>query len=164
MRLNAASPPAMHCCYSQERCATGVSTMSVSGTHDHFLVILSVAVAIFASFTALSLASRIRAASGRARAIWLSAAAVALGGGIWSMHFVAMLAFTMPGMAIGYDLLPTLLSLAIAIAFTGTGLATFNWKRVSRQRIVISGLLIATGVVTMHSLGMAAMRMPAADE
>lgn len=136
--------------------------ISMSGTHDHLLVMLSVAVAIFASFTALSLASRIRASHGRVRNFWLAAAAVSLGGGIWSMHFVAMLAFSMPGMAITYDLLPTFVSLGLAIAFTGAGLAVFDWQRVSPRRIVISGLLIATGVVAMHYLGMAAMRMPAA--
>ena len=78
------------------------------------------------------------------------------------MHFVAMLAFSMPGMAITYDLVPTFVSLAIAIAFTAAGLAAFNWQRVSPRRIGVSGLLIATGVVAMHYLGMAAMRMPAA--
>lgn len=136
--------------------------MNVSGTHDHLLVVLSVGVAILAAFTALSLASRIRASQGRSRGIWLSASAVALGGGIWSMHFVAMLAFSMPGMSISYDLLPTFASLGIAIAFTGAGLAAFNWQRVTWQRIAASGVLIATGVVAMHYLGMAAMRMPAA--
>lgn len=136
--------------------------MSMSGTHDDHLVILSVAVATLASFTGLSLASRIRASQGRARNIWLAAAAVALGGGIWSMHFVAMLAFSMPGMTITYDLVLTFASLVIAIAFTAAGLAAFNWQRVSVGRITVSGLLIATGVVAMHYLGMAAMRMPAA--
>lgn len=143
-------------------CATAVSTMSVSGTHDHHLVILSVAVAIFASFTALSLAGRIRASQGRVRSMWLAAASVALGGGIWSMHFVAMLAFGMPGMAMSYDLVPTFASLAIAIAFTWAGFAAFDWQQVFPRRIAISGGLIATGVVAMHYLGMAAMRMPAA--
>lgn len=145
-----------------ERGAATVSSMSVSGTHDHLLVVLSIGVAIFAAFTALSLASRIRASQGRSRGIWLSASAVALGGGIWSMHFVAMLAFSMPGMSISYDLLPTFMSLGIAIACTGAGLAAFNWQRVTWQRIAVSGVLIATGVVAMHYLGMAAMRMPAA--
>lgn len=139
-----------------------MSAMSVSGTHDHHLVILSIAVATLASFTALSLASRIRASQGRVRSIWLAAAAVALGGGIWAMHFVAMLAFSMPGMTIAYDLVPTFASLAIAIGFTGAGLAAFDWQRASPRQIVTSGLLIAAGVLAMHYLGMAAMRMPVA--
>ncbi|MCP3731538.1 PAS domain-containing protein [Sphingomonas sp. MG17] len=135
--------------------------MIMTGTHDDYLVALSVSVAIFASFTALSLASRIRASRQRARRVWLWAAAIALGGGIWSMHFVAMLAFSMPSMPMSYDIAPTLVSLALAIGFTGAGFATFNWQQVSSGRIAIAGLLIGAGVVAMHYLGMAAMRMPA---
>jgi len=120
--------------------------MSMRGTHDIYLVVLSVAVATLASFTGLNLASRIRASQGRARTIWLAAPAIALGGGIWSMHFVAMLAFSMPGMAIHYDLVPTFVSLAIAIAFTAGGLAAFAWQRVSLGRVALSGSLIATNV------------------
>lgn len=135
--------------------------MIISGIHDNILVALSIAVAILSSFTALSLAGRIRASAGRVRQIWLAAAAVALGGGIWAMHFVAMLAFSMPAMPMSYDLAPTLLSLALAIGFTGTGLATFNWHVTSPCRIALAGILIAIGVVSMHYVGMAAMRMPA---
>lgn len=136
--------------------------MVMNGAHDNFLVVLSILVAVFASFTALSLASRIRASRRLASRVWLWAAAGALGGGIWSMHFVAMLAFSMPGMPMSYDLAPTLLSLALAIGFTGAGFATFNWHEVSSPRIAIAGLLIGTGVVAMHYVGMAAMQMPAA--
>jgi NO-binding membrane sensor protein with MHYT domain/CheY-like chemotaxis protein/nitrogen-specific signal transduction histidine kinase len=84
-----------------------------------------------------------------------------LGGGIWSMHFVAMLAFHMPGMRMSYDIGLTLLSLALALGFTGLGFAILNWQSVSRGRIVAAGLLIGSGVVAMHYVGMAAMRMPA---
>ncbi len=135
--------------------------MIMNGTHDSYLVILSLAVAAFASFTALSLAGRIRASRDRWRRLWLAAAAVALGGGIWSMHFVAMLAFSMPGMAMSYDPALTVGSLALAIGFTAAGLATIDWQHASPRRIGIAGLLIATGVVAMHYVGMAAMRMPA---
>jgi NO-binding membrane sensor protein with MHYT domain len=106
--------------------------MTLIGVHDTYLVVLSITIAIIASFTALSLASRIRASSDRTRLVWLSAAAVALGGGIWSMHFVAMLAFSMPGMRISYDLAPTLASLGLAVGFTGAGLAIMDCRQ--RQR------------------------------
>ncbi len=118
-------------------------------------------IAIVSSFTALSLAGRVRASSDRTRRIWLTAAAVALGGGIWSMHFVAMLAFSMPGMRMSYNLLPTLASLALAVGFTGAGLTALDWRMVSVRRVLAAGLLIGTGVASMHYLGMAAMRMPA---
>jgi NO-binding membrane sensor protein with MHYT domain len=68
----------------------------ISGTHDSTLVTLSILIATVASYTALDLAGRIRACSGFACYAWLATAALAMGGGIWSMHFVAMLAFHMP--------------------------------------------------------------------
>ncbi len=135
--------------------------MVLHGVHDLYLVILSIVVAIIASFTALSLAGRIREARDRARRVWLAAAATALGGGIWSMHFVAMLAFSMPGIPISYDLTPTLASLALAIGFTAGGLALIDWSAPTVRRTLAAGLLIGAGVATMHYVGMAAMRMPA---
>ena len=135
--------------------------MTMHGVHDGYLVVLSVFVAVIAAFTALSLAGRIRASRDRARRVWLAAAATALGGGIWSMHFVAMLAFSLPGMATSYDLVPTLVSLAVAIGFTAAGFALIEWEAPSAKRTLAAGSLIAAGVVSMHYLGMAAMRMPA---
>ncbi|RYY27935.1 MAG: response regulator [Sphingomonadales bacterium] len=135
--------------------------MIMTGTHDWFLVLLSILIAIFASFTALSLASRVRASFGWSRRVWIAAAAMALGGGIWAMHFVAMLAFSMPGMEMIYDLPLTLLSLAIALIFTGAGFAVMKWEKVSLVRVIAAGLLMGSGVLAMHYLGMAAMRMSA---
>ncbi|MFC3671506.1 MHYT domain-containing protein [Novosphingobium pokkalii] len=136
--------------------------MITTGMHEANLVVLSILIAVFASFTALSLAGRVRAGQGAARRVWLVAAAVALGGGIWAMHFVAMLAFRLPGMDMGYDLGLTLLSLAIAIAFTGAGFATLDSTAQSRGRLAAAGLCMGLGVVAMHYVGMAAMRMNAA--
>jgi NO-binding membrane sensor protein with MHYT domain/signal transduction histidine kinase/ActR/RegA family two-component response regulator len=135
--------------------------MVMTGSHDQYLVALSILIAVFASFTALSLAGRIRMSGGWTRRVWLGAAALALGGGIWSMHFVAMLAFSMPGMEMSYDLGLTLFSLALALAFTGLGFAMLNWHAISGGRILAAGLLVGIGVVAMHYVGMAAMRMPA---
>ncbi len=136
----------------------------MTGVHDTKLVILSIVIAILASFTALSLAGRVRAASDRTRRIWLTAAATALGGGIWSMHFVAMLAFSMPGMPgmpMRYDLAPTLISLALAVGFTGAGLASLDWRAVTSRRVLVAGFLIGIGITSMHYLGMAARPLPA---
>src|SRR3954468_24233283 len=96
--------------------------MTVAGTHDAPLVALSVLIATAASYTALDLAGRIRACSGWACCAWLATSAVAMGGGIWSMPFVAMLAFSMPGMEVDYDLPLTALSLVVPILVTGIGL------------------------------------------
>ena len=84
--------------------------MVVTGTYDPYLVALSILVAILASYTALDLGGRVAAARGLARGVWLAAAAITMGGGIWAMHFVAMLAFILP-IPMSYDIGLTTLSL-----------------------------------------------------
>ena len=128
------------------------------GSHDPVLVALSVLIAALSSYTALDLATRMRAASGSASLGWLGAAAVAMGGGIWSMHFVAMLAFSLPGMDISYDPLLTLLSLAIPIL-----VAAAAFVLVSRRSnaLVVSGIGMGLAISGMHYTGMSAMRMAA---
>lgn len=134
--------------------------MNFDGSHDKVLVALSILLAIFASFAALSLASRIRASS--RRGIWLAASSLAMGGGIWSMHFIAMLAYEMPGMAMRYDFGLTLLSLGVALVFTGLGFtALYRSKSVTLPAIAGSGLLMGSGALAMHYIGMAAMQMNA---
>ncbi|MET0240141.1 MAG: MHYT domain-containing protein [Sphingobium sp.] len=131
--------------------------MIITGLHNDLLVCLSILIAAFASYTALDLANRVRASTGWVRDFWLCTASIAMGGGIWSMHFVAMLAFHMPGMTFGFDPLLTVISLLFAIFFTGVGFAVMNrW-----QTLGLAGVLMGLGVVAMHYLGMAAMRMPA---
>jgi PAS domain S-box-containing protein len=135
--------------------------VAVAGTHDATLVALSVLIATAASYTALDLAGRIRAASGWACYAWLATSAVAMGGGIWSMHFVAMLAFNMPGMEVQYDLPLTILSLLLAILVTGIGLYVVSRKEATLRTLAFSGLFVGLGIVGMHYTGMAAMRMGA---
>lgn len=136
--------------------------MVLSGTHNATLVGISILIAVIASYTALDLAGRVRAAANGARRLWLSTAALAMGGGIWAMHFVAMLAFTIPGMAAAYDLSLTLLSLVIAILATGVGFAMMSSRpQTSGGVLAAAGLVMASGVVAMHYVGMAAMRMSA---
>ena len=131
------------------------------GTHDWALVVMSVVIATVASYTALDLAGRVRASTGQARLAWLSTAAVAMGGGIWAMHFVAMLAYAMPGMTAGYDLGLTLVSLIVPIAATGLGFAVMNGRPTSLPLLAAAGVVMGLSVVAMHYIGMAAMRMPA---
>lgn len=124
------------------------------------LVVLSLAVILFASFTSLSLADRLLASSGRTRLAWLLGAAMALGGGIWSMHFVAMLAFQLP-MAISYDPVLTLLSMLVAVVFVILGLMIVSLRPGSRPSLAIAGVTTGLGVSAMHYTGMAAMQMGA---
>jgi diguanylate cyclase (GGDEF)-like protein/PAS domain S-box-containing protein len=133
--------------------------MTMTGYYDPLLVFLSVAVAILASFTALNLAGRLLAADRTARLWWLVAAAVALGGGIWSMHFVGMLALVMP-MPATYDVWLTLLSLLLPIFVVGGGFLILSHFGNGLRPLLTAGVLAGLGVVTMHYGGMAAMRMP----
>jgi PAS domain S-box-containing protein len=131
------------------------------GAHDGILVALSVVIAIISSFTALDLAGRVRASSGRVRTAWLVAASVAMGGGIWAMHFIAMLAFVLP-VPVAYDPGLTALSLVLPIAVTGLGFLLVGASGPLRPaRLVLAGLLMGTGIAAMHYTGMAAIRMPA---
>src|SRR5712671_54915 len=131
--------------------------MLVTGTHDPYLVALSILVASFASYTALDLAARAGAARGLARRLWLLAAAITMGGGIWSMHFVAMLAFIMP-VPLSYDVGLTTLSLVVAITVTGGGFYVISRQSASPLRLVLSGIFMGFGIAAMHYTGMAAMR------
>ena len=129
------------------------------GTYDGFLVGLSIVIAVLASFTALTLAGRVKEAVGRARMVWLVGAATALGGGIWSMHFVAMLAFSLQ-MPIQYNVALTVISLVAAIVVTALALYTVTrWSGL--RSLGTAGFFAGIGVATMHYMGMAAMEMNA---
>ena len=125
--------------------------------HDPSLVSLSVIVAIFASYTALHLATRLRHSQGRVRVVWVGAASIALGGGIWAMHFVAMLAFSLSGITITYDPFVTLISLVLPIAVTGFGFVVVA-RRSDGLALAVSGVVMGLGIVAMHYTGMAAVR------
>src|SRR5713101_825520 len=131
--------------------------MVVTGTHDPYLVALSILVACFASYTALDLSGHVGPARGLARRVWLVAAAITMGSGIWSMHFVAMLAFIMP-MPMSYDIGLTTLSLVVAIVVTGGGFYVISRESASPLPLVLSGIFMGLGIAGMHYTGMAAMR------
>ena len=133
--------------------------MVITGTYDPYLVALSILVAGFASYTALDLGGRVALAQGPTHRIWLAAAALTMGGGIWSMHFVAMLAFVLP-MPMSYDVGLTVLSLVLAILATSGGFYVISRPGVSRPRLVLSGVFMGVGILGMHYTGMAAMRGP----
>lgn len=125
--------------------------------HDPALVGLSVIVAIFVSYTALHLATRLRDSQDRVRIVWLGAASIALGGGIWAMHFVAMLAFSLPDITIAYDPFITFVSLVLPIAVTGFGFVVVA-RRSDGLALAFSGVVMGLGIVAMHYTGMAAVR------
>ena len=132
----------------------------IHGTYNVYLVVLSLLVAMFASYTALDLAGRIRLIHGASmkRTAWLVGGAIAMGLGIWSMHFIGMLAFRMP-IELGYDPKITVYSLLIAILISGFALLIVTGNTVNHGRFAISGVLMGLGVAAMHYTGMAAMKM-----
>jgi PAS domain S-box-containing protein len=134
--------------------------MTVIGTCDRYLVALSMAVACLASYAALDLGGRIRNSRRWTRLAWLATTATAMGGGIWSMHFIGMLAFVLP-VPVSYDLGLTLLSLVVAIGVTGFGFFMIGVRQVTALEFVLSGVFMGIGIAAMHYIGMAAMRLPA---
>ncbi|WP_158280192.1 MHYT domain-containing protein [Azospirillum sp. TSH100] len=138
-------------------CFTSASGLPFS--HDHWLVALSYAVAAFASYAALDMAERMHRTGGAARTMWQACAAAALGGGIWAMHFIGMLALTIDT-PIAYDPVKTLLSLVTSVAFVALGFHVIRNRR-SPAAIAAAGIIVGLGVAAMHYLGMAAMVLPA---
>ncbi|HEY1498338.1 MAG TPA: EAL domain-containing protein [Acidobacteriaceae bacterium] len=130
----------------------------MTGSYDLALVAVSLIIAVLASYTALDLASRVTAATGRAATWWLAGGSVAMGIGIWSMHFIGMLAFRLP-MAMSYDPTVTFLSLLIAIASSLFALWIVCQNDLSWVRLVAAAFIMGTGVASMHYTGMSAMRM-----
>jgi NO-binding membrane sensor protein with MHYT domain len=110
----------------------------------------------------LSAMSRARSTKGAVRARWIVLGAVAIGGtGIWVMHFVAMLGYSVRGVQITYDPVTTLISMLIAIGVVGIGLTVAVTGRATLPALGLAGMLTGLGVVSMHYLGMSAMRMAA---
>jgi PAS domain S-box-containing protein len=128
--------------------------------YDYRLVFLSVLLAIFASYVALDLAARVTITRGRARHAWLAGGAVSMGLGIWSMHFVGMLAFRLP-IPVFYDLPTVLLSLLAAILASTIALYLVSHRRFGWPEALAGSLLMGGGIAGMHYLGMASMRLSA---
>ena len=135
----------------------------MAGNYNFLLVGLAVLMAIAASLTALDLVARVPSAVSRfAGLLWLAAASLAMGGGIWAMHFVAMLAVSLPGMEARYDPLVTALSLALAVLATGFAFFMMNRPRRGRLSLPLGSLAMGFGIAAMHYTGMAAMSLPMA--
>jgi two-component system, sensor histidine kinase and response regulator len=129
-------------------------------SYNYYLVALSVGIAILASYAALDLAGRVTAARGHIRIAWLSGGACAMGMGIWAMHYIGMLACTLP-VAVGYDLPTVAGSLLCAILASGTALFVVSRQRMTLVHLALGSLAMGGGVAAMHYIGMAAMRLPA---
>jgi len=130
----------------------------LASSYNPLLVLLSLFVAILASYTALDMAGRVVTAQGRAALWWLIGGASAMGLGIWSMHFVGMLALNLP-IPVGYDVGITLTSLAIGIGASIFALWLASRRELPWPRLAGGAVLMGAGVAGMHYTGMAALRM-----
>jgi NO-binding membrane sensor protein with MHYT domain len=118
-------------------------------------------VSCLGAFLGLRCLTRARAHEGWHRARWIFLAAVSIGAtGVWAMHFIAMLGFTIPGQTITYNVSITIGSMLIAIAVVGVGLFIVGFGDGGISRLLIGGVIVGIGVAAMHYLGMAAMIMP----
>ena len=128
-------------------------------TYSVPLVILSVLMAMLASFVALHLTGRIQqAATNGGKVMWLISGSLAMGGGIWAMHFIGMLAFSLP-CGIFYDPIMTFVSMIPGVMASAVALWTISRPDISLRHLCLGGVLMGGGIGAMHYSGMAAMRL-----
>jgi two-component system sensor histidine kinase/response regulator len=135
---------------------------ALTGSYNPTLIILSLTIAMLAAYAALAISDRVAAATGaRARLAWLAAGSASMGGGIWAMHFIGMLAFSLP-CGIGYDPSVTLLSMLPGVLASAAALSVIGRKgRVGLRQLAIGAVLMGAGIGAMHYAGMGAIRLAA---
>lgn len=123
--------------------------------------VLAYVMSCLGCFLGLRCTTRARAGQGPSRIRWLLLAAVSIGvAGIWGMHFIAMLGFSIPGQVIRYSVPVTIFSMLIAVAVVSIGLLIVGLSGDGLRPLLTGGLVIGLGVASMHYIGMSAMRMP----
>ncbi|HYK67486.1 MAG TPA: MHYT domain-containing protein [Streptosporangiaceae bacterium] len=122
--------------------------------------VLAYLMSCLGAFLGLRCTARAMATTGRERLRWLLLGALSIGTtGIWVMHFIAMLGYTVPGQIIHYNVLVTIASMLIAVVVTGIGLLIVGFGRQNWATLVLAGTFMGLGVATMHYTGMAAVRL-----
>jgi PAS domain S-box-containing protein len=133
---------------------------AMTGSYDYSEVARSVFIAIAASYAALDLTGRVTAARGRIRLAWLGGGATAMGIGVWAMHFKGMLAFHLP-VPVEYHWPTVLASLLVAILASAVALYVASRQKMGPTEALTGSFIMGSGIAGMHSIGMAAMRLPA---
>lgn len=136
--------------------------MALDYSHNAWLVLASFAIAFMAGFTGLSMARGLSRVPAGERKLRVALSALVLGGGIWSMHFVAMLGLQLP-IPFFYDPLVTLISALLGILVVGMGLIILHFRKRTPARITAAGLVVGTGILGMHYTGMAGMQACVAE-
>lgn len=131
--------------------------MALDYSHNPWLVLASFAIALMAGFTGLSMARGLSRVPEGERKLRVALSAIVLGGGIWSMHFVAMLGLQLP-IPFFYDPLITLISALLGILMVGLALIVLHFRRRTPTRITAAGLVLGAGILGMHYTGMAGMQ------
>lgn len=126
--------------------------------YNHILVVLSFVVAILAAYTALNMAARVAGSQGVAARIWLAGGGVAMGIGVWAMHFIGMLAMDL-SMSMSYNATLTGLSMVIAVGSSLFALWLVSSEQLRLRRLLPGALVMGTGIVAMHYTGMAALEV-----
>jgi PAS domain S-box-containing protein len=129
----------------------------IPGTYNAGLVALSVFIAIVASYAAFDSGERVSASGGQRRWAWLTSGAIVMGFGIWSMHYVGMLAFVLP-VPVLYHVPTVTLSLVAAVAGAATALRIVCKETMRPVDTATAGICLGCAIVSMHYIGMAAMR------
>jgi PAS domain S-box-containing protein len=132
----------------------------MTGSYDYGEVARSLLIAVAASYAGLDLAGRVTAASGRARTAWLTGGAIALGMGIWAMHFKGLLAFGLP-VTVDYHWPTVLVSLVVAVFASAVALYIVSRQKMGPVQAWTGSLIMGGGIAAMHYVGMAAMRLAA---
>lgn len=125
--------------------------------HNIYLIVAALAIAVMSGFTGLSLTQGASAMGVARRKLVVSMSAIALGSGIWSMHFVAMLGMTLP-VAFHYDALVTMISALVAILLTGIALLLVHFGARTGVRITLAGICVGAGILAMHYIGMSGIQ------
>lgn len=132
----------------------------VPTTTVYWLVAVSILTSIVSSYVAFSFAERMAASAGRAYAFWLASGAVSMGLGIWSMHYIGMLAVQLP-MDVAYHVPTVLVSLLLATFASAVALVVVSKERPGAVQVFCGSVLMGAGIGTMHYVGMHAMRCAA---
>src|ERR1700685_4530681 len=148
------------CDTPEERLMPATEGAALVASYDYRLVALSVLIAMLASYAALDLAGRVTASHGLLRSVWLMGGAAAMGMGIWSMHYIGMLAYNLP-VTVLYDWPTVLVSLLAAIVASAVALFVASRDSLGPVRIGVGGFFMGTAIAAMHYVGMEAMRLPA---
>jgi two-component system, sensor histidine kinase and response regulator len=134
--------------------------IAVVSSYDYRLVALSILISLLASYAALEIAGRVSSARGMVRALWLGCGAVAMGVGIWSMHYVGMLALRLP-IPVRYDWPTVLVSLLAAVLASAIMFFVVSRRKMGFILAIVGSVFMGSGIAGMHYIGMAAMRLQA---